>query len=751
YESKVLRRLLSVARLFIRVVPVLLLVAVYPAAAADDAKPITPAEWLESQKKPAFRDGHTLPRLTRFGWVLPTDARIKLAEDWGYAVEFGGYVDDKVVARLDDPKSDESKLAALAKADPARYPIAVICSRRLPGEEAPAEAWTRDKDGKVLNAKAQSMDGTQWSEGKGAVWSPEAPDAVWQMAGAYRADPLRELQKRGVPLSIVLNGGEYGLGVLGFAKKVWSQDPRVAAAAEKNGGWRPYASARKGHAERIIADAVRAAVPDRKLYVYYTAGGRTLRNKDWSIDDWGATWEHMRGVSDLPSSEVYYRHFNDGFTGRLDMLTLVLNAVAFEIASGDPLSYNWVAGGWVRGDEKKHVADMDRWIGFLKCYYTAGMLGANVGYYEYPKGGFGVTFPADEPPVWLRQMAASAHVHALFSQLEDLVRTGDLVPGPMKHSISTNDPAYEFPTGDATARVLVRKHRTRPAWLVTAWAADGPDRDVTVTVPDLGRLTLRARGCGSVYEATLKDGTVTLTQHDEEGSTFTRAAPGKPVSRPVDLTVAPPPARERLLWLAADHGVVKDAAGKVSAWQSRGDDAGSLPKAWATFAVQQTEAAKQPLWVADAVNGQAGVQFEKARVHLGVQLDEQAGAECAGPLTVCAVFTGAVPKGDNRVVSGVVSGGNDYIPGMGFKIRDGEAATELATGVWLVSASARLDAPLERLGLGVMNGGTGGPGFTGALAEVLVYKGAPTPSRLALIEQYLRPKYGKSETKSASR
>ena len=176
-----------------------------PAPPAADAKLITPAEWLEAQKTPAFRDGHTLPRLTRFGWVLPTDARIKLAEHWGYALEFGGYVDDKVVARLDDPKSDESKLAALAKADPGRYPLVVLCSRRLPEEEAPADAWTRDKDGKVLNGKAQSMDGTQWSEGKGAIWSPEAPDAVWQMAGEYRAAPLRELQKRGVPVFRVVH------------------------------------------------------------------------------------------------------------------------------------------------------------------------------------------------------------------------------------------------------------------------------------------------------------------------------------------------------------------------------------------------------------------------------------------------------------------------------------------------------------------------------------------------------------------
>jgi hypothetical protein len=246
-----------------------------------------------------------------------------------------------------------------------------------------------------------------------------------------------------------------------------------------------------------------------------------------------------------------------------------------------------------------------------------------------------------------------------------------------------------------------------------------------------------------VYEAILADGKVTLTQIDEEGSTFTRVAPGKPVSRPVDLTVAPPPAEGRLVWLAADHGVVKDESGKVSAWKSRGGDAGNLPESLQKFSVVQTEAAKQPLWVADAVNGKPGLQFEKAKVHLAADFDEQTGSAFAGPLTVCAVFTGAVPKGDNRVVAGVIAGGNDYIAGKGLKIRDGDpSAIELAKGVWLVCSGAKLDAPLHRLGLGVMNGGSGGPGFTGGLAEVLLYKDGATPGRLALIEEYLKAKYG---------
>src|SRR5690606_1271349 len=65
-------------------------------------------------------------------------------------------------------------------------------------------------------------------------------------------------------------------------------------------------------------------------------------------------------------------------------------------------------------------------------------------------------------------------------------------------------PACEFPTGDADARVLARKHRKRQEWLITAWAAGGDSRDVTVSIPDLGDVTLTARPCGSVYLATLK-------------------------------------------------------------------------------------------------------------------------------------------------------------------------------------------------------------------------------------------------------
>jgi hypothetical protein len=115
-------------------------------------------------------------------------------------------------------------------------------------------------------------------------------------------------------------------------------------------------------------------------------------------------------------------------------------------------------------------------------------------------------------------MMILGHVQALFSHLEDYLRNGDLLPGPNMHRLSTEFPAYEFPTGDPNVRALARKLRQRDEWLLCAWAADGPSKRVTVTIPELGEVKLQARPCGSVYRAWLREGkpVLRLVDRDEE-------------------------------------------------------------------------------------------------------------------------------------------------------------------------------------------------------------------------------------------
>jgi hypothetical protein len=493
------------------------------AANAPAGALVAPAEWLKAQPKPAFREGHTLPPLTRYGWVLDLDTRVELAEHWGYGLEWGGYADAKGVERvLATPEDPAAKCMALAAKDPRRYKLVVICSRELPKNDAvPPETWTRNAEGKFLNGQAKSMDGTTWHQGMDVVYSPAAPDSVWEEAGRLRAEPIRAIRAK-CPIAIVLNGGEYGLGVFGFAGKVWSQDPAILKA-KGDKPWFDYISERKARAELLIANAVRKAVPDRQLYIYYTTTGGTHRNHTPGWQDWGPGYEWMKPVSDLASSEHYYRHFNSGWTGD-DLLTQALNAKGWEIANGQPLCYDWLCAGWPRekglgsgaadplGD--RGFGDLTRYTGFLKCLYVSGMVGGNAGYYDYPQGGFAAKFPADQPPHWLRQMVSLARVHALFSGLEESLRRGDLLPGPEKHRFSKEHPAYEFPTGEANVRVLARKLKDKPEWLLAAWAADGRDRSVKTTLPELGAVTLQARACGSVYRAALRGGKMDLIQVD---------------------------------------------------------------------------------------------------------------------------------------------------------------------------------------------------------------------------------------------
>ena len=737
---------------------------------AAQAQTVTPAQWLASQPKPAFKAGHTLPRLTRYGWSMPLDVRVKLCEDWGYALEFGRAIGlgapvyDGVVYdtawRLNDPNSGESQMAALAKADPVRYPLSVEITKRMPTEaEAPAGSYARNANGETLYSGVQQQpDGT--SIPAGPVWSLEAPQATWDLCAEYRVSGLRELQSRGIPIAYMLNGGEYGIEFWLNEQLYWEQDPRynnaVAQSPYGQGLFLEYCSAAEASTEHIIASAVKNQVPQRALYVPYTAGGRTERNRYYAINEYGGFWEHTRGQGDLPSKESYYRSNGDGFVttsgnGRRDMLTQALNAKALEIQTGNPLSYDWISAGWEsgRGTRAEWVAEMNRWAGLLKCFYTAGMIGSNVGDYEGPASlpggysetngshaGYEASFPSTSPPNFLKHQVASSHIHALFSQVENIVRNSDLLPGPAQHEMSGDVPAYEFPTGEGeNARVLARKHHTNATWLITAWAAAGANRNVTVYIPELGQLTLEARIVGSVYKATLANGNVTLVRIDNEGATYTAVADGTPVVTPVNLAIPGPLAANRLFWLAADSGVTADASGKVSSWASQGNSA---------LTVTQGDANRRPTLIPNAIGGKPAVRFVNTQSWLGLDLGAAEGDAFIGDLNVFAVFTGAGLGRNNRVVSGAdTQSGADYLGG--FNMNDNvDNLSEVRDGVLVKLSGKQCTARLRSLYVGDAVGpaGPGGyNGLTGDIAEILIYKPLSRGMQAQVIN-YLQAKYG---------
>lgn len=452
----------------------------------------TPTEYLRKAEAPVFKAGHQLPPLTRWGWTLPLETRIELAERWGYALAFGAATESNM-AHVDSGFHDGGRVLRLVADDPETYRLSVMSSRELPAPgTVPDTAWVRDASGRFVDAKGAPLESGKAGGGGRRVWSPAAPTEVWEAAGRLQAGPIEKIREL-APITIILHGGESGIGVAGHHRKAWESDPRIR---EDRAGrpWFPYVSARKAQAETIIAEAIQAAAPDAAHYIDYGAGGNLARNRFAGWKHWAHGFGWMRAVPTLPSAAAYYQHFNSGWTGRYDLLTNALNARGREIALGQPHAYGWVCGGWKAGK----FSEIPRYQGFLKCLYASGMVGAVAGYFDYPKGGFDALFEKDDPPHWLRQLMALAEVHAEFSHHDSFLLESELLPGPDRHRWSQDQPAYEFPTGDPDARVLARKHREKDEWLIVAWAAAGEARNVTVSIPELGRVELEARPEGTV-------------------------------------------------------------------------------------------------------------------------------------------------------------------------------------------------------------------------------------------------------------
>lgn len=100
---------------------------------------VLPAQYLAALQPPEFAPGHTLPRLTRYGWTLDFDTRVEFARRWGYALEWGSVTwlngcatAEAVQQAIDDPTSDAGKCVRLAAEQPETFKLSVICCRDLP-------------------------------------------------------------------------------------------------------------------------------------------------------------------------------------------------------------------------------------------------------------------------------------------------------------------------------------------------------------------------------------------------------------------------------------------------------------------------------------------------------------------------------------------------------------------------------------------------------------------------------------------
>lgn len=539
------------------------------AAASGAQTNVTPAQYLASQPKPHFKTGHHLPHLSKYGWPLPYDLSVETATNWGYALDttsYRGIVDGGLERDLADSNSAPARMVALCSNYPGKFVLSVNLDRSWPTNLSTG-FWVTNAAGLFVDDRTNTWQ-FRTNPAYTPIVSPEASAADLQIQAESIVAPLRVLRSN-APIAIILNGGERDLGVVGYDRKAWQFDPRVQASAvvtnpwsyssNRTGmSWPRYCAIQKARHLAVLTSAVRAAVPDRELYVWYNTGNEQARfnqpGYDWENEwaNWGWLSDTLNPAVEIPSFENYYTG-PGSFTNAAgaqwnqitDLLTRHLNAVGYNLAHGYPTNYSWVCGGWSNTDTNR-LADIPRYMGLLKCLYTSGTVGANAGYYAFPISqtnnylfggpGFAASFPADSPPHWLLQIQALAHVHALFSYVEDFLWNGDLLAGPTNHLMSADQPAYEFPTGDPNARVLARKLRAADQWLVTAWAQSGSDRPVSVTIPILGQVSVLARASGAVYRASITNAAPQLNLIDPDG-----LLPTLPPPAPTNLRVTNPP------------------------------------------------------------------------------------------------------------------------------------------------------------------------------------------------------------------
>ena len=202
----------------------------------------------------------------------------------------------------------------------------------------------------------------------------------------------------------------------------------------------------------------------------------------------------------------------------------------------------------------------------------------------------------------------------------------------------------------------------------------------------------------------------------------------------LNLAVPAPIATGRLLWLAADSGVVTDSNGKVSSWSSQGNS---------VITVNQTDTNRRPTLIADAINGKPALRFANRDMILSNTALGAQGDAFIGDIQAFAVYTTRAADG-RYVMRGVITGGAEWMTGQGFAIVSPPVGTDFPADVPILGKAGgenvEFSTRLGNLSIGDYEAGRQ-YGLSGDIAEILVYKPL---SRLgaAEIENYLRSKYG---------
>jgi Secretion system C-terminal sorting domain len=525
---------------------------------------LLPREYLQRQTKPVFRPNHTLPPLQCNGYgsgttygnpgepVRSFNNQLEMVNNWGYAFDFDGnllnpdaFESNKAI--IDNPTSDARKMIDLARSDPSKYKLSGVIAQYKQNGKVPLsptecpDCYAKDAQGNIIKDASNIP-----------VVNPLMSDESLARCGQKLAK-MYDYIKTIAPFTNAVDYGEVGVFLPLFARQHWLKDPRVVAesgfaqGAGASNAWNIYYSQKWTRIQKGFWQYLPSKLtPEGYVNVYVNDGGESRgRFGDWV--DYNTSFEHTKDLSKYANGQSYYsllnNRFNIGLLGdnRPDMLSTFLYRRRWELSNGQPFGVEWTNGACSTAE-----TEYDRWTGFLKCIYVGGNLSSIAGFfgddwnlpfldangiptrtatntpnpnYKSLPQLYPTTFAENNPPFFIKQIMALSRVHAMFTWIEPFTRNSDLLVGNVSAAWGGSGLLAEFSNtaNDKGARVMARKLRNENKWLVTAWAMTGEDREVEVTIPNLGTIKVNARKTGTIYHIDNTSGTPNFTILDSDG------------------------------------------------------------------------------------------------------------------------------------------------------------------------------------------------------------------------------------------
>lgn len=468
----------------------ILLLTVFPVSGFAQTGSDPFATWLQSLAKPVFNPNNQLKPLTYTGWNWQlSNTVVQLVQNYGYAANFVGAI-PYYASQAATPGTTQYGIAQHGYADTNfhisipvyKQPIVGVLPTQYNTNNAITGRWfgkgfyCTNSAGQYVDASGRYSDSAIYFVTNGVtngnfspVQSPCFPDSEAQRWTDCQILMLKMVASN-CPISIIENDGEWGLPTYSGGNWIafWS-DPRFIAAMNALGVSNTipptynnsplifdYLSQQKARELNQLTDAIRTNFPG-VFYFFYNTSMEKFRLHGWggygstntldgmnSGDGWDSAF--IATNFDYPTSEIYYHNSNYGMTNYWSgspvginpngggLLLQQLNWKALNITQGRPLSYDYVTSGWTYNGIGTNatggtgIYPDDKYIGFLKCLYTMGMVGANMGWYgndgttnanSFVSTNFNATFSTNNVPSWMSQMVVISRVQAQFSWLSD--------------------------------------------------------------------------------------------------------------------------------------------------------------------------------------------------------------------------------------------------------------------------------------------------------------------------------------------